>query len=53
MNAKLPTSHSKCVNPDDAQELTPEWFKKAIPEVAGKPVSAAAFRPHLPRSTSA
>lgn len=43
MNARLPASPTAWVDPDDAPELTQEWFDKATPMIGGKVVSRAEF----------
>ena len=51
MNARLPTQPTEWVDPDDAPELTKEWFDKAVWSVGGKVVSEqegrAAMRLHM------
>lgn len=53
MNAKLHATNSTWVDPDDAPELTEEWFDKAQFHIGGQPVSQAegkaAFREALRR----
>ena len=39
MNAKLLNTPTEWVDPDDAPELTEEFFLKAVPMIGGKPAS--------------
>lgn len=44
MNAKKRKSSSSWIDPDDAPELTDDFFTKAIPKVGNKIVSRENFR---------
>lgn len=60
MNAKSLNTPTEWVDPDDAPELTDEFFAKATPTIGGKPVSleeagaafAAALRRGRPKAES-
>lgn len=43
MNARLPTPPTEWVDPDDAPELTEEWFATATPSIGGRVVSRVEF----------
>lgn len=44
MNAKSKATHETWVDPDDAPELTEEFFATATPTIAGRVVSREEFR---------
>jgi uncharacterized protein (DUF4415 family) len=43
MNAKLPITHTDWIDPDDAPELTDDFFEKATPMIGNRVVSKEEF----------
>lgn len=44
MNGKLHDTRTEWVDPDDAPELTEEWFANATPMIGGREVTMEEFR---------